>query len=62
MSFFGGVSRAARRGFDRMIEARQRQANRYVNGALLQMSDDVLRAAGYDRKELRRGSAARLPF
>ncbi len=59
MTFFGGVGRATRRSFDLMCEARQRQAQRYVNGALLQMDDETLMKAGYNRKELEsRGSSA----
>lgn len=38
--------------FDRMIAARERQAKRYVASALLNMDDETLRRAGYDRKSL----------
>lgn len=48
----------AKRGFfrnamDAMIAAREKQAQRYVNGALLMMDDETLRANGYTRAELR---------
>ncbi|WP_318528625.1 MULTISPECIES: hypothetical protein [unclassified Mesorhizobium] len=35
-----------------LIEARQREANRYVSGVLLRLDDETLKAHGYDRKEL----------
>lgn len=41
------------------LAARERQANQYVNGALLMLDDETLKAAGYDRRELsKRPSAA----
>ena len=45
-----------------VVTARQRQANRYVNGVLLGMDDATLRAAGFDREELRREKSAHSPF
>lgn len=42
------------RAFDRMTEARMRQAHSYVNGALLMLDDETLRSRGYDREELKR--------
>ena len=52
----------AKRGFfrnamDAMIAAREKQAQRYVNGALLMMDDETLRANGYTRAELRGNTA-----
>lgn len=49
----------AKRGFfrnamDAMIAAREKQAQRYVTGALLMMDDETLRANGYTRTELQR--------
>jgi hypothetical protein len=49
----------ARRGFfrgalDAMIEARTRQASRYVNGALLMLDDETLAKQGLSRETLRR--------
>lgn len=43
-----------RNAYDAMMEARQRQANQYVNGALLMLDDETLKARGYSRAELRR--------
>ncbi|MEN0087676.1 MAG: hypothetical protein AAF737_04485 [Pseudomonadota bacterium] len=45
-----------------VVTARQRQADRFVNGVLLGMDEQTLNAAGYDRNELRRRSAATFPF
>lgn len=53
----------AKRGFfrnamDAMISARSKQAQRYVNNALLMLDDESLRASGYTRAELqKRGSS-----
>ncbi len=62
MSFFDNVSRATRVGMNRIVEARQRQAQRYVNGYLLAMDDESLRRAGYDRKTLENKESAFYPF
>ncbi len=48
----------ARRGFfrtafDAMVTAREKQAQRYVNGALMMLDDDTLQANGYSRHQLR---------
>ena len=48
----------ARRGFfrtafDAMIAAREKQVQRYVNGAMLTLDDDALRAHGVTREQLR---------
>ncbi len=48
--------------FDRMIAAREKQARRYVAGALLGMDDETLRRAGIDRKDLRAQGATFLPL
>lgn len=50
---------SAKRGFFRgaleaMMVARQRQASAYVNGALLMLDDETLKASGYNRDELMR--------
>ncbi|MDJ0931166.1 hypothetical protein [Breoghania sp.] len=37
-----------RRALDRMVNTRERQAHRYVNGYLLQLDDATLNAYGYD--------------
>ena len=51
------------RGFFRtalatVVDARQRQANQYVNGVLLMLDDATLKAHGYSREELRRRERA----
>ncbi len=51
-----------RNTFDRLIAAREKQARRYVNGALLSMNDDVLAQAGYNRDELKMQGSAVYPF
>lgn len=43
-----------RSAYDAMLEARQRQANQYVNGALLMLDDETLKSRGYSRADLRR--------
>lgn len=43
-----------RNAVDALIAARQRQVTRYVNGALLMLDDETLKAHGYTREELRR--------
>jgi hypothetical protein len=62
MSFFADIGRATRYRFNRVVEARQRQAQRYVNGALLALDDESLERAGYDRKSLERLESALYPF
>ena len=62
MSFFAAVGRVTRTGLDRMIEARERQVRRYVNGALLHLDDKSLAEAGIDRKELEKRASAFSPF
>lgn len=48
--------------FDAMVEARTRQASAYVNGALLMLDDQTLKAHGYNRKELEGKRSAFYPF
>jgi hypothetical protein len=48
-----GIYRAA---LDNLVEARTRQAQRYVAGALLTFDDKTLAAYGYDRETLRRSA------
>ena len=57
------TTRNASRGFFRnalanVIAAREREAQRYVNGALLRLDDETLKAHGYSREELSRRSGA----
>jgi hypothetical protein len=58
---------SSKRGFfrsalDAMVAAREKQARAYVNGALLMMDDETLKANGYTREELRRRSSLAFPF
>ncbi len=48
--------------FDRMIAAREKQARRYVNGALLNMDDDTLARIGVTRSELRKMGPSNYPM
>lgn len=43
--------------FDRLVNARERQVRRYVNGALLAMDDTQLKALGRTREEIQREGA-----
>ena len=43
---------------DSLVQARTRQVNRYVNGALLMLDDETLKAHGYSRDELKRKGVA----
>lgn len=45
--FFRGAMNA-------LVSARAKQVDRYVNGALLMLDDDTLKAHGYTREELKR--------
>jgi hypothetical protein len=47
---------------NRMVEARQRQVSRYVNGAMLGLDDATLKSLGTTREELRRQGATRYIF
>jgi hypothetical protein len=49
-----------RSALNSMIDARARQATRYVNGALLMLDDETLAANGYKRETLRKN--ARAPY
>ncbi len=57
---------SAKRGFfrsavDALMAARERQAQRYVAGALLMLDDETLKLNGYNRAELqRKGGASHL--
>ncbi|MCR9123180.1 MAG: hypothetical protein NXH91_13005 [Phyllobacteriaceae bacterium] len=61
------MANANRKGFfrnalDAMIEARSRQVAGYVNGTLLMLDDDTLKANGYDRETLKRRPHFTPPF
>jgi len=47
-----------RGALDALIEARAKQATRYVNGALLMLDDKTLAANGFKREELKRNASA----
>jgi hypothetical protein len=51
-----------RNAFNRMIEARERQVSRYVNGAMLSLDDTTLKSLGTSREELRRKGATQYIF
>jgi hypothetical protein len=51
-----------RNAFDRFVAARERQAARYVNGALMSMDSRTLKAMGTSREELRRKGACSSVF
>ncbi|RWO09747.1 MAG: hypothetical protein EOS07_11915 [Mesorhizobium sp.] len=46
-------------GISPRIEARQREASRYVSGVLLGFDDETLKANGYDREELKKAAGSR---
>ncbi|WP_157015815.1 hypothetical protein [Mesorhizobium xinjiangense] len=57
------MAHANRRGIfrialDTLVEARSRQASRYVNGALLMLDDETLKASGYSRAELQKNASS----
>jgi len=62
MSIFADFGRATRKGYNRVIEARERQAKRYVHGALLNLDDKTLNELGYNRSDLERDHVVALPF
>jgi hypothetical protein len=51
-----------RNAFNRMVEARERQMTRYVNGALLSLDEQTLKNLGTSREELRRKGATQYLF
>lgn len=50
------------RAFDGMVEARMRQANHYVNGALLMLDDVTLKERGYNREALKKAGGIQSIF
>ena len=48
--------------FDRMVAARQHQARRYVNGALLNLDDETLKRAGLTRDGIKKQGVSVYPF
>ena len=58
---------SGKRGFfrnavDALVAAREKQAQRYVAGALLMLDDETLRANGYSRSELQGRTSAHYLF
>lgn len=58
---------AQARGFFRnalnaLVEARMRQASQYVNGALLMLDDETLKANGHSRAELKKRGGGYYPL
>ena len=52
-----------RNALNALVEARQAEAERYVNGVLLSLDDETLKSHGYSRAELvRRGTSNRFWF
>lgn len=51
-----------RNAFNRMVEARERQVSRYVNGALMGLDDETLKNLGTSKAELRRKGATSYIF
>jgi len=51
-----------RNAFNRIVEARERQVARYVNGALLNLDEETLKGLGTSREELRRKGAQSYVF
>jgi hypothetical protein len=52
MSLFGTIGRS-------IVDARMKQARGQLYATLLDMDDEMLRKAGFDRKELRKGATHR---
>lgn len=51
-----------RKTFDRMIAAREKQARRFVNGALLNLDDSTLKSAGLNRADIKAQGSSAYPF
>ena len=51
-----------RNAFNRVVEARERQVARYINGALLSLDDATLKDLGTSREELRSKGAQSYVF
>ena len=51
-----------RNAFNRVIEARERQVSRYVNGAMLSLDETTLKSLGTSREELCRKGATQYIF
>jgi len=62
MSFFDGIRRVTRTGFDRMVSARERQVRRYANSVLLSLDDETLAHAGLNRGEIEKQGSIFYPL
>ena len=51
-----------RNAVEALVEARQRQVSRYVNGALLMLDAETLKSHGYDRADLKKRGGAYYMF
>ncbi|WP_180356055.1 hypothetical protein [Aliirhizobium smilacinae] len=51
-----------RNAMNRMVQAREKQASRYANGALLSLDNETLKNLGTSREELRRKGAKPCTF
>ena len=51
-----------RNALNAVVEARTRQATRYVNGTLLMLDDATLEANGYSREALRKNASTAYLF
>lgn len=51
-----------RSAYDRLIESRERQADRYINSALMSLDDKTLASMGTSREELRRKGSKNFAF
>jgi hypothetical protein len=59
MSATGSKPGFFRNAFRAFVEARQHQAERYVNGVLLGLDDETLKKHGYSRAEISKRGASR---
>ena len=48
--------------FERIVAAREKQARRYVNGALLTLDDETLASAGFDRATIKSQGVSVYPY
>lgn len=51
-----------RTALNRLTEAREKQARRYVGSVLLTFDDETLKSLGYSREELSRSARTSYPF
>ena len=51
-----------RKAMERMINAREKRVQSYVNSTLLTLDDEILARGGFDRAELKKTVATAYPF